>query len=116
MNQFLFLIFVHWVADFVCQTAWMVNNKSKAPNPMAPLATHCFVYALAMSAASFHITGLLCYPFLIFFISHFFIDAITSKITHKLWDMKNVRWFFNTIGFDQVLHYGVIYLVLQGLV
>jgi len=83
----LWMVFAHWVADFVCQTHWQASNKSK--NYVA-LSRHVLVYTACMAAAT--------YPFvawpdhgpqwLVFvvvtFIAHFVTDDITSKITSKL--------------------------------
>ena len=35
---------------------------------------------------------------------HFIVDLITSKITSKFWEEKNMRFFFVMIGFDQLIH------------
>ena len=36
---------------------------------------------------------------------HFCVDFCTSRVTKRLWEAKQIHWFFTVIGFDQVLHY-----------
>lgn len=45
MWQFMALLVVHWVADFVCQTHWQASNKSK--NNFA-LLRHIITYTLIL--------------------------------------------------------------------
>jgi len=110
----LYLIFLHWVADFVIQTHWQASNKSK--NWVA-LSSHVLTYTIAICV------GLTLYmenrvglefrefwPFLATWTLvngalHFVTDAITSRINTYLWNKGSVHNFFVSVGFDQVLHY-----------
>lgn len=101
--QLVAILFVHYIADFLCQTDWMGNNKSKE---LLPLLVHVTLYS-----AVFFIIGILFYPFdytLAFctftVIAHFLTDFITSKLSHSMYLQKRFRFFFNIIGFDQFLH------------
>ena len=95
------LFFIHFVADFLFQTEWMAQNKSKS---LFPLAVHCTVYGLFFIAFGWLFalvtTGL-----------HFVVDFFTSKLTHYLWDKGEVRQFFIVIGLDQLIHTLSILLV-----
>ena len=89
------VIFVHWFADFVCQTRQMAENKSKS---LFWLIVHILVYSAILSIC-FGITyatinGLL----------HLLIDYFTSRWTSKLWAEQKVHTFFVVIGLDQALH------------
>lgn len=120
------LALTHWVADFVLQSNWMGLNKSKntAEGALA-LTTHCGVYALCFLWVGVEFAA-------ITFFLHLLTDAITSRITSKLWfvraalaytkafvghstcdlephaelafDSPKRHWFFVVIGFDQFLH------------
>ena len=113
----LWIILAHWFADFVCQTHWQASNKSK--NWLA-LYTHVSNYTLIT-------TGLIApilfpkdwKPFglflLITFTAHFITDAITSRITSRLYAKQSWHNFFVVIGFDQFLHYTQLFLAIQWL-
>lgn len=116
MYNIIALLFIHWVADFVCQTDWMAQNKSKE---WKPLLTHTLLYSfvtMALLFIWFHIQyglfnnylGLLflCFKFSIITLwFHTVTDYFTSRLNSKLWNEKKVHWFFVSVGFDQFLHY-----------
>lgn len=113
--QILWIIFAHWIADFVCQTHWQASNKSKN---IEALTLHVTTYSMVMF--------FMCFPFIIktqdeamiflgiTFICHLCTDFITSKINAKLFG--NWHWFFVSVGFDQVLHYAQLLLTWNFLV
>ena len=97
------ILFTHWIADFILQTNWMAQNKSKQ---FRALAAHGSVYTLTLATfailtfdplvgALWAITnGLL----------HMLIDYFTSRWSSKLWAKNDIHNFFVVIGFDQLLH------------
>lgn len=124
------LFFAHWIADFVCQTRQMANNKSKS---LYWLSAHVATYTLVMGILlAYHFVPLVGLSAFIFFISlngilHFAVDFSTSKLTGYFYmktentkalkyetesEMKrrdkkiavNSKMFFTTIGFDQWIH------------
>lgn len=117
----LWLLFSHWIADFVFQSDRMATNKSK---DVKALLSHVGVYSLVLFvtfAAWFEIPKDITYRAFAFIgltaIFHFTTDAITSPITSYLWEKEKRHWFFVTIGFDQFLHYFqllVTYKLLAG--
>jgi hypothetical protein len=134
MSPFLVLwvIFAHWVADFVCQTHWQASNKSKN---WEALASHVIVYTVVVTVllANWLVTDFGDH-FIVFlivtFVAHFVTDAITSRITSRLfmsqfvvspkWTVDThikpdftLHWFFVVVGFDQFLHYAQLFLTLQ---
>lgn len=94
INIIFAILFVHWVSDFLLQSNWMAQNKSKS---LLALTTHTVVYAIPMTLFG----GLFA---LINGVLHFVIDFITSRITSYLWAKKEVHYFFVVIGLDQLLH------------
>lgn len=129
LNMILGLLFSHLIGDFFLQSDWMALNKSK--NWLA-LLFHVVVYSIcflwlgpkfALMTAGFH----------------FLTDAITSRITSKLWfiDLKRIpeprlsweldyeylahinhkrHWFFVAIGADQFIHYGTLLWTVKYLI
>ena len=98
----LYLLFCHYVADFLCQTSWMATNKSKIESPA--LSTHCIVYGFVM--------GLMTWNFwfgLTMLALHYPVDFITSRVNEYLWNKKLVRPFFMCVGLDQLIHYIIIF-------
>lgn len=111
------ILIIHTIGDFLFQSDWMAINKSKN---WKALGLHVSVYSLC-----FVYWGL---PFVaITFLTHFLTDAVTSRITSKLWFFTpldvhytmnsnqyrqlwvskggNRHWFFVTIGIDQLIHF-----------
>lgn len=88
------VLFAHFVGDFILQSDWMAQNKSKK---LYPLCTHVTVYSLPLYFWGWKFAlanaGM-----------HFCIDFVTSRISSRLWAAKQVHWFFVVIGFDQFLH------------
>lgn len=116
------IIFAHWFGDFVLQSHWMATNKSK--NWLA-LTAHAAVYTVAFGLivlfisalvginetgdvrhAIFVLTpGLFTAWIAINGVLHFVTDAVTSRITSRLWAKGDMHNFFVVVGFDQMIHY-----------
>jgi Protein of unknown function (DUF3307) len=103
--QYLALLAVHWVADFVLQTHWQASNKSKSNNA---LLRHVGSYTLALWVATPVIFGLPTFS-MVFFVAlnsvlHFATDYFTSRASSKLYAKQDWHNFFVVIGFDQLIH------------
>jgi hypothetical protein len=107
----LWIMFLHWVADFVAQSDWMARNKSKK---MWPLFCHCATYGIVMlfgmifADMSFGLGVSALYTTLWALFNataHFLIDGVTSRVNSWLWEKKDVHNFFVSIGFDQYIHF-----------
>lgn len=100
MTILIAILATHFIADFICQTDWMAVNKSVS---WKALLIHTAVYSICFSYF-----GLLFV--VITFLFHTATDAITSRITSKLWVANERHWFFVTIGADQLIHYITLFL------
>lgn len=106
MTISLWLLTIHFVADFILQSDWMALNKSKR---LGALLCHAAVYSLAF--APFYgmvFAGLT-------FVLHAAQDAGTSRINAKLWQAGQRHWFFVGIGADQLLHYWLLEATVRSL-
>lgn len=111
----LFVLFINWFADYFCQNDKMALNKSHS---WLALSSHSIVYFVVMFTGllfyDFFAKTMYCTPlFLLNFPAHFLTDAVTSRINAKLFLSNKRHWFFVSIGFDQWLHYVVLFLTLN---
>lgn len=114
------LLLGHWVADFVCQSDRVAQNKSKSNKV---LAEHCVIYTIVVAAFTVPMVLVLtlCYhifllhPLVVMsylFITHFITDYFTSRLNDYLLCTEQRHWFFVSIGFDQLIHFGVLLCLL----
>lgn len=102
MLIYIYLLFIHWLADFVLQNDWMAQNKNKN---LFALSTHVLIYYFILLIGTFNSLWAFFNCGL-----HFLIDFVTSKINAKLWQNKKIHWFFVSVGFDQFLHTAILLL------
>jgi hypothetical protein len=107
MFVLIYVLFAHFIADFLCQTRWMAENKSKS---VFALTTHVGAYSLAMLLLVLPLI-LLNVPMLsvcVFVVAnailHFTTDYVTSKTSSFFWQKEDMYKFFATVGFDQYIH------------
>lgn len=124
------MLFVHWVADFVCQSDKMAKGKSSS---IGELSKHLISYASVFTVGTF-LTALaldgkghsewffkegfspFCIFVLINVVSHFFIDYITSRASKLEFERGNTGAAFKIIGFDQFLHIAIMTVSLYYMV
>ena len=90
MHFLVYVLFLHYVGDFFCQTNWMAVNKSKS---QLALSVQVLVYTAVLLfglhlALLFHPVrhfGLYC---LINGSLHFGIDFVTSRLTSRFWEKR----------------------------
>ena len=103
------VLFLHLIFDFCLQTSDMAINKAVS---FSWLTRHCAIYSLWGFVVScilgLHISLILIVMSYLF-VTHIFIDFVTSKINRKLSNLKDKHLFFAMIGFDQLLHYITIF-------
>lgn len=118
----LFIIFVHWVSDFVLQTHHMSTRKSSSNYY---LTLHVIVYTFSTIVLWSFILPLLSVKlaagpvwlaFLLIFVTHWITDYFTSRRTSKLYKEEKYHDFFVVIGFDQVLHYTQLLLIFNYII
>lgn len=105
----LYILFAHWIADWVLQSHWMASNKS---NSLTALSMHVIAYTLSLMlllAGANQLYPVLNFNVLAIYVVfngvlHFAIDYFTSKLTASLWARQEWHNFFVAIGFDQLLH------------
>ncbi len=117
MKEAFFLLFVHWIADFVLQTDKQAKGKSKN---WSDLLSHTMSYSLVwfpFIIAWLYFNGYdvlkstSIFTFItITFFAHTITDYFTSRLNSKLWAEGKVHYFFVSIGFDQLLHYAQLFL------
>lgn len=107
IGMIIYLLFVHWMADFVGQSDNMAKEKSK--NNVI-LFEHCLIYGTIFTICTMnplfgYLLGLI----------HFPVDYITSRINAKLYKAGKNHEFFVSIGFDQWIHFATILLLGKAL-
>ena len=113
----IYVLFIHWIADFVFQDDETALKKS---SNVWYLAFHSINYTAVLCVGLFWWLYLNELPYTkaiptLFAINcslHMFIDGITSRINAYLYG-KARHWFFVSVGFDQFLHYVVLFWSLQ---
>ena len=112
----IWIMLSHWVADFLCQTSWMAENKSK--NFLA-LLSHGLVYTGMLAYMVMMLGGRMGMEYtamgmfiLINGLSHVGVDFFTSKITSYFWRTGRIHNFFVTIGLDQYIHFVILYVTM----
>lgn len=98
----IFILFIHFVADFYVQTRQQAVNKSKS---LSALSRHVgtYTFCLALMALPYGVWGLVWA--LTNGLAHFVVDFFTSRQTAKYWNSGSPgKAFWVWLGFDQWLH------------
>ena len=102
--QFVALLAVHYVGDFILQTHWQASNKSKR---LDALIKHVLIYTGVLFLASwllFWDTAAVARFTLANGLLHFGTDYVTSRWTSRLYAKQDWHNFFVVIGLDQLIH------------
>lgn len=100
----IYILFVHYIADFIFQTNWMALNKSKSN---VALLSHVATYSVLLFIGLSLYFGLTSNIFLLVLINgfaHFTTDYITSRMNAYFWTHEKRSFFWWTIGGDQWTH------------
>lgn len=113
---FLFILLIHYLADFGLQTHDQAINKSTSHKW---LFYHVGVYSLIWLIASYiyfmDIEKAIHFS-LITFVCHYITDYATSRIGKPFWKGgKDLHNGFGVVGFDQILHYIQLYYTFKFL-
>ena len=116
MWVFVYILLVHWVADFLLQTRHMATRKSESNYY---LNLHVTIYSFTTIVfwvfffliVETHMTTFTVFlSFAVTFATHWLTDYVTSRQTSKLFKAKKEKEFFNMIGFDQWIHALTLFL------
>lgn len=102
---FLALIWIHFLMDFVLQSRYTAEMKSKSN---AVLLAHVVTYSLPL--AVFGILFAVVNGGL-----HFLTDWITSRLTTRYYLSNRMKLFWVTIGADQAVHMTCLLLTFEYL-
>jgi hypothetical protein len=100
----LFLLVIHFIADFICQSHWMATNKSTSNYA---LLIHVGVYSsvLLISLIAFQLSITLVLLYVVINGSlHFVTDYVTSRCSSYFYKKQDFHNFFVVIGADQLIH------------
>jgi hypothetical protein len=120
----LYILFWHWVADFVAQTREMAEKKSTS---IKWLTKHILAYGNHMLFGSLPILALGAFfgknwaLIIIIYVTvnmalHWITDYFTSKWTSRAWVEKKIKKFFTIIGLDQFIHVACLLLTYKWLI
>ena len=108
MKYILILLLLHWFADFVLQTKWQARNKSfNSAALLSHVFTYSFILAIGLTPFVLDIWKVLAIAGLNGGL-HGIIDAVTSRLSAKLYNKEDLHDFFVIIGFDQFLHVAIL--------
>jgi hypothetical protein len=105
MSEIIFILFLHWIGDFILQSDWMAKNKSKSNKA---LLIHTSVYCLPLFIFGWKFA-------LINMILHTITDYFSSRVSSKLYAKNEIHWFFVVVGLDQFIHTACLILTLGSL-
>ncbi len=106
--SFLYILFAHWLGDFLFQTRRIAHEKSKN---LFWLTIHILIYSISLfiiSSVIFQEMQLILKFVGLNALFHWITDFITSKLTSRY--RSNERVFFLLLGFDQLIHHFTLYL------
>lgn len=104
IEYIIFILLIHFLADFALQTPEQAEKKS---TDSWALAAHVLVYSGVWWIASAIYLGwdqgalFAC----ITFSAHFLTDFVTSRLSKPFFSKKDYHNGFVVVGFDQMLHY-----------
>lgn len=116
----MFVLFAHFICDYILQTRAMGKNKHHS---LKQLTYHVLAYStgltiLLMLGNYFNFGGQLTAIGIVEYVGinfglHFVTDYITSKQIHRLWNSGMEYQTFVVMGFDQFVHMACLVGTLQ---
>lgn len=108
-NGICYLLLVHYIGDYLCQSRWMAKNKS---HDNSALSLHVLVYTFVLWVGVTPFALRDAQGAIIFLllngVAHLVTDYITSRAVARLWSEKREYETFAIMGADQVLHQFVL--------
>jgi Protein of unknown function (DUF3307) len=101
----IWLLAVHYLGDYVFQSRWMGNNKSKR---LDALGLHVAIYTATLAVClvpfAYQNWSGWCAFVLLNGAAHFATDYVTSRAVARLWAEKREYETFAIMGLDQFIH------------
>jgi hypothetical protein len=94
----------HLIADFLFQSDWMVEGKSRETRWVLPLATHSAIHAMGTLVICLALTPALFWLAVVDFVVHFLLDRSKSLLTRRASAAPDQSIFWLLLGVDQSLH------------
>lgn len=119
MNLLMWILFMHYVADFICQPDEIAKTKSKS---LDALTAHIVIYGFVLFTGMLPVSALLnlsLYKVILWLgincCAHFITDAFTSRAASRRLKLNDHHNFFVVIGADQFIHIATFILTMQFL-
>ena len=125
IQVFILILLIHFLADFALQTHEQAQKKGQGKSFWNRwLAYHVGVYTLIWGVTFWFLPlqhGLdNIWTWLLFMLSigvpHYVTDYLTSRIGKPFWESGDFHNGFVVVGFDQVVHYLCLLVVLERMV
>jgi hypothetical protein len=101
----IFILFVHYVGDFLLQSRKMADNKSKSLKWLSlHVLTYTFNLLIFTSVFVFDFGIGVLYWIALNGVLHWITDFFTSKLTTHYYKKEDWKSFFSVVGFDQFVH------------
>ena len=101
LDIIMYVLFCHWIADFLFQNKWMINYKGKYT---VTLLFHVFIYVLVVTTMLWWLIpsyyAAILFVFTVF-VGHFTIDFLSVRIIEMLGKTKHKHLIYAAISFDQ---------------
>jgi hypothetical protein len=105
ISVFIFILLIHFLADFGLQTHQQATLKSSEEKFLFyHVGVYSLIWVIAMLAYGLPIENSLLFA-LITFCFHYITDWITSRVGKPFWNANDFHNGFVVIGFDQLVHY-----------
>jgi hypothetical protein len=116
LDIIIYVLFSHWIADFLFQSKWMIEHKLE---DIFTMLTHVIVYTFLITVLLWwlipSLTALLVFILTISFV-HLVVDTVTIKIIDKLKGGRHSHWIYAVMSFDQLVCTSVLFATLINLV
>lgn len=107
----------HLIADFLLQKEYILRKSFVGIQFLLPLTLHCLIHAVLTLCIVLYVNPLMWKLAFFDFGAHFLMDRIKSspKYLGRFKDMSQ-KGYWNSLGFDQMVHHLTHYFILWQLV
>lgn len=116
---FIWILLIHWFADFVLQTHEEATKKStcnKALTSHVDTYTGCIAWVIMILYWYNVVPPEALWAIPITYVCHWVTDYYTSRLNSYLYKKGDIHNFFVSVGFDQILHYVQLILCYKYLI